>query len=96
MRNRSEQKGNIPKVVKRSEVSLKKRNYIIRFDRTEEGEERRQRGERGGGLIYLHESQSHLLSLCLILAQDLCCMISTDNRYPVNLMVVNMSSTLVA
>lgn len=53
MRNRSEQKGNIPKVVKRSEVSLKKRNYIIRFDRTEEGEERRQRGERGGGGAHL-------------------------------------------
>lgn len=60
------------------------------------GREETERGKGGGGLIYLHESQSHLLSLCLILAQDLCCMISTDNRYPVNLMVVNMSSTLVA
>lgn len=57
-------------------------------------EERKKKGK--GGLISWPECQTHLLPPCLILGQDLFCIISTTNRHLVDLMVVNMSTILIA
>lgn len=63
MRHRNEQRGNIPKFVKFSQVFLQT-NYILRFDKMEEREERREkrRGKEDSFLGLNAKSISYLLA----------------------------------